>query len=104
MLPSKSFSGEAKVYWFQKPQDEKDILIFDPGYIGGDIHIYEHKETMKAIKLDEQLKKHEHNMDWKIIQPYDPVSKKELEDALRRVFHNLSELQELLVRGLKNQG
>ncbi len=93
---------KAKVYWFQKPKDDRDILIFDPGYHGGDIHIYEHNETMNATRLEEQLKKYGYHMDWKIIRPSDPVTKEELNDALSRVTRYIHELQDLLERGLKN--
>ena len=64
---------KAKVYWFTKPGDEKDILIFDAGHFGGDIYIYEHKATLPAIKLEEQLKLFGHHQAWDIVYPGDPV-------------------------------
>ena len=59
---------EAKIYWFKKTPPEKGLLIFDAGYNYGDIHIYEHKETLKSTHLDELLKKHGYCMKWDLLQ------------------------------------
>lgn len=48
---------ERRVYWVKKPE-EKDLLIFDGGYSGGDIHVYEYKETVSSKKIEEEMKAH----------------------------------------------
>ena len=82
---------KAKVYWFK---DEKK-LIFDPGYIGGDIHIYNHDQSMSANHLEEKLKLFGNNMDWDIRQPGDPVTKEELKRALKDVQDSLWEFRQI---------
>ena len=47
-----------RVYFCEKTQDRNAILIFDAGYDGGDIHIYEHKETQQAKKIENEMKTH----------------------------------------------
>lgn len=88
---------KAKVYWFQ---DEKK-LIFDPGYVGGDIHIYNHDQSMSATHLEEKLKLFGHYMDWDIRRPGDPVTKKELEQALRDVQNSLWEFRKIFERAIE---
>ena len=61
---------EGEIYWVSRK--DKDILIFHRGYVGndgepiGDIHIYEHKETLRATELQNQLKKYGRYLSWKI--------------------------------------
>ena len=44
-----------RVYFCEKTQDRNAILIFDAGYDGGDVHIYEHKETQQAKEIENIL-------------------------------------------------
>ncbi len=39
------------------PKKKNKFLILDPGYAGGDIHIYEMKATISADRLEEFLRK-----------------------------------------------
>jgi hypothetical protein len=51
-----------RIYWVEKPASGKPLLVFDGGYPGGDIHIYEYKESIpsdKAISEVETYLKHE---------------------------------------------
>jgi len=89
---------KAKVYWFQAEKK----LIFDPGYVGGDIHIYNHDQSMSATHLEEKLKLFGHYMDWDIRRPGDPVTKEELERVLRNVQDSLWELQSVFKRALES--
>ena len=43
---------EARVYWIKR-RNQKDVLIFDGGYEGGTLYIYEFKE---AVLADDALK------------------------------------------------
>lgn len=61
------YPREPKIYYFPETQERRAVLIFDGGYEGGDIHIYEHKETLPDSELDAQIRKHGHPMSWKII-------------------------------------
>lgn len=45
-----------RIYWVRKPKGEKDLLIFDGGYVGGDIHVYEFKESYSSKKIEEDMK------------------------------------------------
>jgi len=56
------------VYWFRKSLHKKDILIFDAGYANGTIHIYEHKETLDAEELENQLREHGQGKSWRILK------------------------------------
>lgn len=44
-----------RVYWVRRLK-EKDLLVFDGGYFGGDVHIYEFKESHSAKDIEEELK------------------------------------------------
>lgn len=63
-----SISRSPRVYWFQKSLRKKDILVFDAGYTNGTIHIYEHKETLDAEELENQLRKHSQGKSWRILK------------------------------------
>lgn len=47
---------ERRVYWIKKQEGEKDLLVFDGGYFGGMIHIYEFKESVPSEKIAEESK------------------------------------------------
>lgn len=47
-----------RVYFSDKTQDRKAILVFDAGHAGGDVHIYERKETRQAKEIEEGMKAH----------------------------------------------
>jgi len=66
--PVSNVARSPKVYWFQKPPRKKDILVFDAGYANGTIHIYDHKETLDAAELENQLKKHGQGKSWRILK------------------------------------
>ena len=55
-----------QVYWFKANQGQKDVLIFDAGHNQGFIHIYEMKETLPAVELENQLKLNGFPMTWDI--------------------------------------
>lgn len=57
---------EPRVYYFAEREDQKAILIFDAGHTGGDIYIYEHKETLPASELKNLLTKLGHCISWRI--------------------------------------
>jgi hypothetical protein len=52
----KSEQRSPKVYWVQKKQGEKDLLIFDGGHWSGDIHIYEYKESRPSKEIEKEVK------------------------------------------------
>lgn len=47
---------ERRVYWIQKPGDEKDLLVFDGGDPFGSVHIYEHKESKPAEEIRDEMR------------------------------------------------
>ena len=47
---------EAKVYYIPERENEKAIIIFDGGYAGGDVHIYEHKKSCSTEEIQEEIK------------------------------------------------
>ena len=55
-----------RVLWFERP----GILIFDPGYRDaegaplGDVHVYEHRESVPAAQLAELETKYGHHLTW----------------------------------------
>jgi hypothetical protein len=55
------YPRERRVYWIHKPEGEKDLLIFDAGYVGGDIHIYEFKESIPSENIEEEIKSYYQN-------------------------------------------
>jgi hypothetical protein len=49
---------EPRVYYLAEREDKKAMLIFDAGYAGGDIHIYEHREMISSQEIEEEMKTH----------------------------------------------
>lgn len=47
---------EPRVYYLAEREDRKAMLVFDAGHSGGDIHIYEHKETRPTKEIEEEIK------------------------------------------------
>jgi len=47
-----------KLLWLKKRKDEKDLLIFWAGDQKGNIYVYELKETLLAIELENLMQKH----------------------------------------------
>jgi len=43
------------LYWVRRPKGEKDLLIFDAGYEGGSIHIYEYRESIEVKEIQKQV-------------------------------------------------
>lgn len=89
---------KTKVYWFNSEKN----LIFDPGYEEGDIHIYNHDQSISAIYLEEKVKSFGNYMDWDIKPPGDPVTKEELEEAVRMVQESHRKLKNVLNQALEN--
>ena len=57
-----------QVYWFKANKRQKGVLIFDAGHNQGFIHIYEMKETLPAVELENQLKLTGFPMTWVSLQ------------------------------------
>jgi len=55
-----------QVYWFKANKRQKGVLIFDAGHNQGFIHIYEMKETLPAVELENQRKLNGFPMTWDI--------------------------------------
>ncbi|RLI78685.1 hypothetical protein DRP04_09830 [Archaeoglobales archaeon] len=49
---------EPRIYWVKGTKDEKDKLVFDAGYEGGDFYIYEFKEVVNTEDAKKEVKKH----------------------------------------------
>lgn len=47
-----------RVYWIKGTKDRPNILVFDGGYAGGDIHIYEHKESVSSEEAEKVAKEY----------------------------------------------
>ena len=47
---------KSRIYWVKGKKDDKDLLIFDRGYNGGDVHIYELKDSFPQTKIEEYMK------------------------------------------------
>ena len=47
----------ARVYYVQERIGQKALLVFDAGHAGGDIHIYEYKESQSTVDIMEEIKK-----------------------------------------------
>lgn len=47
-----------KLFWFRRPEQEKDLLVFWAGHPLGSLYIYEFKETVPAKELDDLIQKH----------------------------------------------
>lgn len=50
------YPREARLYWVQRPKEEKDLLIFDASYEGGDIHKNEHRESRTTKEIEVEMK------------------------------------------------
>ena len=46
---------EPRVYFVPEKKDRKAMIIFDAGYAGGDVHIYEHKESISTDEMGKEL-------------------------------------------------
>jgi hypothetical protein len=51
-----SVDRKPRVYYLPEKEGRKAMLVFDAGYALGDIHIYEHRETIDTKKLEEEMK------------------------------------------------
>lgn len=40
-----------RLYWVEESATRKNELIFDPGYPGGDVHIYSYSESKPAADI-----------------------------------------------------
>lgn len=49
---------KGKLFWFRKPKDEKDLLIFWAGDPLGSVYIYEFKKSLPAIELENLMQEH----------------------------------------------
>ena len=49
---------KGKLFWFRKPKEEKDLLIFWAGDHLGSVYIYEFKECLPAQELKSLMQKH----------------------------------------------
>ena len=55
---------DRRLYWF----DKAGVLIFKPGYVDpegkpmGQIHVYQHKESLPADQLADEIKKYGYPM------------------------------------------
>ncbi|MDI6905237.1 MAG: hypothetical protein QMD13_07110 [Candidatus Bathyarchaeia archaeon] len=47
-----------KVYYVPERVGRNAILIFDAGYAGGDVHVYEYKESRSVKEIEEEMKAH----------------------------------------------
>lgn len=46
-----------RLYWLEGTKTRIDELIFDPGYSGGDVHLYSHVETRPAADIRHEMLK-----------------------------------------------
>jgi len=46
---------EARIYYIPEKEGKKAMLVFDAGYIDGDVHIYEHVKLIQLKKLSKKL-------------------------------------------------
>lgn len=49
---------KGKLFWFHKPKDEKDLLVFWAGDPLGSLYIYEFKESLLAQELKNLMQEH----------------------------------------------
>lgn len=47
---------EPRVYYIPERDDRRAILVFDAGHAGGDVHVYEHKESRQANGIEAEVK------------------------------------------------
>lgn len=63
---------EPRVYWFKGGKHKKDVLIFDAGYEGGSVYMYECKKDLRAEKDTLKKLKGEHGrpVSWRILREF----------------------------------
>ena len=44
-----------RLYWIESMKTRPNTLIFDPGYSGGDVHVYVHSETLPATAIRDDV-------------------------------------------------
>jgi hypothetical protein len=55
------FAGRAivertrKLYWITGRKGRKDMLVFDPGYLGGDVHLYIHEKSIASETIRKEV-------------------------------------------------
>ena len=55
---SRKPSTKAKrIYWVDEPLKGGRLLVFDGGYYGGDIHVYEYRESFDRKKVVAEMEK-----------------------------------------------
>jgi len=57
-LQPKELAREPRVYWVQGTRSEQDKLIFDAGYEGGDLYIYELRGVVNSEDARKEVKRH----------------------------------------------
>jgi len=45
------------VYWVDKPRKGEQLLVFDGGFYGGDIHVYEYRESFSHEEARAEVEK-----------------------------------------------
>lgn len=58
---------DGKIYYFPATRDREAVVIFDAGNEGGNVHVYEHAQTLPASRLNEVLAKYGHNIAWRLV-------------------------------------
>jgi hypothetical protein len=53
---------EPRVYFIPETKDRKAMIVFDGGYFGGDIHVYEHKEAIAIKDIQKELQLPEYQL------------------------------------------
>jgi len=56
-MPKKRIIPVKRVYWVDEPKRGKQLLIFDGGYYGGDIHVYKYKKSFSPKVARSELEK-----------------------------------------------
>lgn len=51
---------EPRVYYVQEREGRKAILVFDAGHAGGDVYVYEHKESNQTKDIEQEIMKYLH--------------------------------------------
>lgn len=49
---------EARIFYIPKGSGRKAIIVYDRGHAGGDVHVYECKESYSTKEIEEEIKKH----------------------------------------------
>ncbi len=55
MTQEKPIERQRRLYWLKNGDDDR--LVFDPGYYGGDVHIYKHWKSVKASDIRTEVLK-----------------------------------------------